>query len=166
MSSFCFILILTGFQTLFGHVIEKLNWMVFRFHSVLHHLMIRLLSTIWIQYKSGILIPTAFLIIAIQWVSEIRNSQGQKKVGLQWSGFWMGSETREANHLKSGQKCPHFEWSGFWMVETIAMAKPFENQIIWNLNLLKSGYQMFLDLEWSDYTVKFSIILVDYKKTS
>ena len=30
------------------------------------------------------------------------------------------------------------------------MAWPFENQYIWNPILKKSGFQMFLDFEWSD----------------
>ena len=59
------------------------------------------------------------------------------------------------NHLNSGQKHPDFEWSGLWMVWTLALAidkaRPFENRTIWNSTFKKSGFQMFPDLEWSDF---------------
>ena len=67
----------------------------------------------------------------------------KKRLVCKWSGFYMGSEIRKPNHLKSGQmaaiwiknhlkceqKCPDFEWAGFRIVRTKAMAKakPFEN---------------------------------------
>ena len=44
-----------------------------------------------------------------------------------------------------------FEISKFAMVETLAKARPFENQTIWNLTLKKSGFQMLLDFKWSDF---------------
>ena len=88
-------------------------------------------------------------------------SNGQKQGGLQmiWisSGFWNPeAQTFEiptngrhfvknplnfgqkcTNFEWSGQKCTNFEWSGFWMVGTIAKARTFENQTIWNLILRK-----------------------------
>ena len=51
------------------------------------------------------------------------------------------------NHLKSWQKWPDFEWSWFQMVGIIAIARPFENQTIWNPTIWnplfkKSKFQM------------------------
>ena len=60
----------------------------------------------------------------------------EKILGCKWSRFWMGSESRNPNHLKSDKWPPFcqkpFEIQtkvfGFWMVGTKAMAKalPFE----------------------------------------
>ena len=59
------------------------------------------------------------------------------------------------NHLKSRQICPDFKWSGFQMVGTIAIAiskaQTVENRTICNMTFNKSGFQMFLDSEWSDF---------------
>ena len=41
------------------------------------------------------------------------------------------------------EKSPDFKWSGFQMVGTIAKARLFENQTIWNPTLKKSGFQMY-----------------------
>ena len=70
-----------------------------------------------------------------QWGSEIHTSLYFKwsKRAWEWSVLWMGSEIRKPSNLKSGQMDA---------ILSKMNIQPFENKIIWNLTLKKSGFQM------------------------
>ena len=63
---------------------------------------------------------------SLQWWSEIWTSLAfwmvKNRLGYNWSGFWMGSEIQQPNHLKSRQ---------------MGLSKT-----IWNLTFKKSGFKM------------------------